>query len=106
MIFDFDGVIADSMPFYHQAWMEAFREFGLEDEIKGEGKDFSEEMFKEVYAREGEKPDIIAREVYRKYAKTGPTKFIENKIVQIKEEIYHKILKLNIFPGVRELLTR
>lgn len=106
VIFDFDGVIVDSMPFYHQAWMEAFKEFGLEGDIRGKGKDFLEEIYKEVYAREGEKPDITAKEVYRKYAKNGPDEFFENKILQKEREIYKKIFKLKIFPGVRDLLNQ
>lgn len=93
VIFDLDGVIIDSMPFYYLAWKGAFKEFDI---------DISEE---EVYQREGEKREITAREVYIKFKHKEPSPDIIKLIIKTKEEIYKEKFKLQVFPGIQELLT-
>ncbi len=92
VIFDLDGVIIDSMPFYYKAWMEAFETVTI---------NVSED---EIYMREGEKREITAKEIYKKYKEREPDDDLIKAIVTRKEETYHKIFKLKIFPGVEELL--
>ncbi len=92
-IFDLDGVLIDSMSFHFQAWREAFGKFDI---------DISEE---EVYEREGKKSEIAAGEIYKTHKGKDPTLDLLNLIIEAKEDIFKRILKLKIFPGVLELLT-
>ena len=92
VIFDLDGVIIDSMPFYYEAWKHAFAVVGI---------DVSKE---DIYEREGEKREITAREIYNKYKKKEPSESLIRRIVAEKEKIYHKIFEFRVFPGVKETL--
>lgn len=92
VIFDLDGVIIDSMPFYYKAWKYAFATVGI---------DVSEE---EIYGREGEKREVTARDVYRKYKKKEPSERIVRDIVAEEEKTYHQIFESKIFPGIEEVL--
>ena len=92
-IFDLDGVLIDSMPFHFQAWREAF---GKVDIIIS--KD-------EVYEREGQKSEIAASEIYKKHTGKEPTSDLLNLIIEAKKDIFNRIFRLKIFPGVSGLLT-
>lgn len=92
IIFDLDGLLIDSMPFYYQAWFEAFQNVGIN--IR---KD-------EVYEREGEKKEITAKEVYIKYKGEEPSSDLIKIIIKTKDEVFKKIYKVQIFPHVQELL--
>jgi beta-phosphoglucomutase len=93
VIFDLDGVLVDSMHFHYQAWSETFDKVGI---------DISEE---EVYEREGEPNKVIAMEVYKKYKGQEPNLDILNSIIETKKEVYKRISKVQIIPGILELLT-
>jgi len=93
VIFDLDGVIIDSMPFYYNAWKEAFETVDI---------NVSEQ---EIYEREGEKREVTAREIYKKYKFEEPNGDLINAIVARKEEAYHRIFKIKMFPGIAELLN-
>ncbi len=92
VIFDLDGVIIDSMPFYYRAWKHAFAAVGI---------NVSEE---EIYRREGEKREITAREVYKKYEGKEPPERLVKNIVTEKENMYHKIFEFRVFSGMKEIL--
>lgn len=93
VIFDLDGVIIDSMPIYYEAWREAFKEVGV---------NINEN---EVYQREGEKAEITAREVYKKFKNEEPSLDLIGFIVKTKRDTYKGKFKLRVFPGIPELLT-
>ncbi|ODS35664.1 MAG: hypothetical protein A7316_03500 [Candidatus Altiarchaeales archaeon WOR_SM1_86-2] len=93
VIFDLDGVIIDSMPFYYKAWKEAFETVGV---------NVSEE---EIYMREGEKREITAKEIFKEHKGYEPDDDLIRAIVKRKEEAYHRIFKSKIFPGIVELLN-
>lgn len=93
VIFDLDGVLIDSMLFYYWAWNEAFKKVGIS--INKE----------DIYEREGEKGEITARELYKKYKGKEPNSDIINVITETKDEAFRRIFKVQIFPGALELLT-
>lgn len=91
VIFDFDGVIADSEPLQYAAYSEVLREFGVS-------------VTREEYGREwiaaGRGPEY-AVERYR-------LPLTPAEIKQRKNPIYHELLRarVTLMPGVREALER
>lgn len=92
VIFDLDGVIIDSMPFHYAAWQEAFAEVGI---------DVPEE---EIYQREGEKGEITAKEVYKKFKNEEPASDLVRFITKTKRDKYRDKFELRVMPGIPELL--
>lgn len=93
IIFDLDGVLIDSMPFYYVAWKSAFSELNI---------DITEE---EIYQREGQKRESIACEIFKKYAKKDPDTHTIKLIVKRKEEEFNSIFEVRPIPGAIKLLN-
>ena len=70
VLFDFDGVIAETMPYHVQAWRTVFSKYKIE--IRAE----------DIYFQEGQIADEIARNIAKKNGITLPDEefdlFIKN----------------------------
>lgn len=92
IIFDLDGVVIDSMPYYAAAWSEAFKAQGFNIEER------------EIYRREGEKKRRTAAELYRASTGKEASESRVRGIVARVEQIYAERFRLRPFEGVREAL--
>ncbi len=88
VLFDFDGVLAETMEDLFISWREAFLKFGIE--IKKE----------DYFPLEGTKVIDVARIISKKY-NISPD---PSSIVRIKEESYKNNHKFNFYPGVLDLI--
>ena len=91
VIFDMDGVLVDSMPYHADAWKAVFAEIGIH--IKRE----------DIYDIEGSNHEGIIRLVFRKAGRT-PIHEDFKAIAKKKMEIFMKINKVTVFPGIYECL--
>jgi beta-phosphoglucomutase len=91
VIFDMDGVLVDSMPYHADAWITVFAEIGIH--IKRE----------DIYDIEGSNHEGIIRLVFRKAERT-PIYEDFKAIAKKKMEIFMKINKVTVFPGIYECL--
>jgi beta-phosphoglucomutase family hydrolase len=89
LIWDLDGVIADTAPFHLRAWQRVAEDRGIT---------FSETDFSETFGRRN--PEIIAA----KFGDVPPGE--ADDIASTKEEVFRRIAKQSIkaFPGVLSLL--
>jgi len=90
VIWDMDGVIADTGIYHFRSWQQAFSK---------QGKDFTEENFRHVF---GQRNDTIVR-------KTMGRPLTQEEVDAValdKEEIFRQSVKHNLkpFPGVIDLL--
>jgi beta-phosphoglucomutase len=92
VIFDLDGVLINSIPFYVEAWKVAFSRFNIKIH------EF------EIYEREGEKSIKIVRDIYWKFKLQDPSEETANNIIRIKDSIFKKIYRVELFPGSKELI--
>ncbi|MDO8509332.1 MAG: HAD family phosphatase [Nanoarchaeota archaeon] len=90
IIFDFDGTLAKTMDDNFLAWEESFREQGI---------DISKEDF---FPLEGAKLEDIVKSLAEKYNLKNPQ--VET-IIRKKEEVFKKINKFSLYPGVSEFLN-
>ncbi len=91
VIFDMDGVLVDSMPYHADAWIAVFAEVGIHINRQ------------DVYDIEGSNHEGIIRLVFRKAGRTPkPEDFKE--LARKKNEIFTKINKVSVFPGIYECL--
>jgi beta-phosphoglucomutase family hydrolase len=90
VIWDMDGVIADTAPFHFLAWQKAAQDRGIA---------FSEDDFRETFGKRN--PEIIAE----KFGKDIPPQEIDG-IAGRKEELFRRIAAQSIkpFPGVLNLM--
>jgi len=89
-LFDFDGVIADTVGSNLKAWTEAFREFGAAIEPE------------DYLLLEGMPPLEIAASIARR---RGVDESFAEKIFNLKEQKFSALEACRIFPGVPELLS-
>ncbi|MFW9949507.1 MAG: HAD family hydrolase [Candidatus Thorarchaeota archaeon] len=91
IIFDMDGVLADTGPFHFESWVKLGREIGVE---------FTKELFNQTF---GQQSPFITRKL------VGPEK--EQKLVEkwanLKEQYYREMVqyKLKPLPGTLEILN-
>lgn len=92
IIFDFDGVLADSMPYHAQAWKIAFEEVGVEISRS------------DIYEVEGSNHVGIIQLMFKKVGKTPqPHQFDE--IAQKKRKIFSEISNLDNFEDMDKCLS-
>jgi beta-phosphoglucomutase len=89
ILFDFDGVVLDSMKQHVLAWQYAFRQQGIEL------KDL------EIYLMEGMGVKAVVEAVCEKY--NLPNTMIK-ELIKIKSEYYKKHLRVKFYDGFFELL--
>jgi len=88
ILFDFDGVLAETMEDLFLAWKKAFSKFNLE--IKEE----------DYYPLEGTKVIEIARIISEKYE----IKINPDEVVKLKDEYYLKNNSFRFYPGVLDFI--
>jgi len=92
IIFDMDGVLVDSMPYHADAWKKVFEEEGIAIERET------------IYWLEGSNHRGIVISVYQKHGRAASEDDIK-RLSEEKKDIFRKIHKLEVFPGVKELLV-
>lgn len=91
VIFDMDGVITNTMPDHFRAWHSIFHKWGM-----------PVSQF-EIYRREGQQGMQTLRELSAEHDRTfDPAE--ARKILEEKEELFKKIVKLRFIPGARRFL--
>lgn len=91
IIFDSDGVLVDSMPYHAQAWMQVF---------KDEGIDVSKE---EIYEVEGSNHVGVINTMFRKAGKR-PDKDTYDLLLEKKRNLFMKNNQAKRFDGMYECL--
>lgn len=94
VIFDLDGVIINSMPFYFESWRLTFQRIGIT---------ISE---REIYRCEGVGSEITAREIYKKYLKVAPNRKIIDSILNTQDMYFDNLYQLELMPGIDNLLEK
>ena len=92
VLFDFDGVLANTMDDNFTAWHTAFSTFGFT--IKKE----------DYFVLEGLKPKDVASFFLKKHQIDSTDRI--NEAVRIKECEYLKIMKFSLYPDVEKLLRK
>lgn len=95
VIFDLDGSLIDTMPYYETAWKSAFEQFGV--------KNLPSKIF---YEREGEQPSKTVKEVYSEFKGEEPSDEIVTAIINRLDEMIAETYTPDFFPGVQNLLGR
>ncbi len=92
-IFDLDGVLLDSMPYYDAAWKAAFATLDITV-----NKD-------EFYKREGEQRIRSVEEIFENDKGYRPSARVSEAILNAMHDTFVKSFKPKLFPCTRELLT-
>ncbi|MGZ4938841.1 MAG: HAD family hydrolase [Halobacteriota archaeon] len=92
IIFDCDGVLVDSMPYYYKAWSVAFATQGIT---------LSKDEF---YEREGEKRTKSVKEIFERSIGYSPSARVSEEIISTMRDTFFKSFKPKLFPCTRELL--
>jgi HAD superfamily hydrolase (TIGR01509 family) len=92
IIFDSDGVLVNSMPYHAKAWVEVFKDFGIE---------VTEE---EIYEIEGSNHVGVINIFFEK-AGRNPEQYIYDTILEKKREHFLKNNRAEIFEGMYECLN-
>ena len=93
VLFDFDGVVAETMPYHVKAWQQAF----VENKIEITRED--------IYFQEGQ----IANEIARNLAKEKGLFLDESELEQIvknKRAIYKNITKAQVYPATKKIVSQ
>lgn len=93
VLFDFDGVLVDSMPFHVQAWQEVFRAYGIE--IRPE----------EVLLTEGCRSIELAAKVFAERGRSAGNGALQ-ELVARKQQRYQEITKASMDDAAPGLITR
>ncbi|MFX0012775.1 MAG: HAD family hydrolase [Candidatus Hermodarchaeota archaeon] len=90
IIFDMDGVLADTEPIHFESWIKLGKEIGVE---------FTRELFKQTFGQQS--PTIT-----RKLVGAGIDQTLIEKWANLKEQYYREMLqnKLQPLPGVVDLI--
>ncbi|MBI1910247.1 MAG: HAD family phosphatase [Deltaproteobacteria bacterium] len=90
VLFDFDGVLADTMEYNYQAWYGAFKKYGISLQRE------------DYFPLEGVQLDEIVRIITTKY---GISNIDSSDVILTKEALFKKDFKFNNYPGVVPLIT-
>ncbi len=93
VIFDLDGVLLNSMPYYDIAWRAAFATQDITI-----NKD-------EFYEREGEQRIKSVREIFENNKGYRPSAYVAEAILSAMHNTFTKLFKPKLFPFTRELLA-
>ena len=91
VLFDFDGVIADTMKYHVKAWQKAFADYKIE--ITPE----------DIYFQEGQMADLIARHLVREKGLSLTDQEIDH-LKKNKRAIYRDITKARIYSDTKILI--
>jgi len=90
ILFDFDGVLVQSMEDHFQGWRKALEKFGIEMNPE------------ELYVMEGQGVKAVANELTRKY--NLPIESTSD-LIKEKQDYYNKIKKIRFYPNLLEVLN-
>jgi len=90
-LFDFDGVLVNSIAYHIQAWQEEFSKLGIQIDPN------------DVYLREGSRASAIGRALFEKAGIQISEKQLDDFIAK-KRKRYAEITQAGLVPGARELL--
>jgi HAD superfamily hydrolase (TIGR01509 family) len=93
VLFDMDGVLFHSMPNHAQAWVSAFKAFGLEIPIE------------EAYMNEGSTALATAKNLFAKYLNIDITPEKSEEIKQYKHKIMESLPTSTVMPAMQELVS-
>ncbi len=93
IIFDCDGVLLDSLPYYYQAWSVAWATQGITLSTD------------EFYEREGEQRTRSVKEIFEKSKGYSPSARVSEGIINTMRDTFFESFKAKLFPCTRELLT-
>ncbi len=90
LLFDFDGVLVQSMEDHYQGWQKALEKYGIEMNPE------------ELYMMEGQGVTGVARELTRKYHIP-----VENtpELIKAKQDHYNQIKKIRFYPHLLDILN-
>ena len=91
MLFDFDGVIANTIDYHVAAWTQAFAEYGVEITPQ------------DIYFQEGQTAYSIAPNLARSKGLNLSAEKLD-QITQKKRAIYQKITRARVYPETIELV--
>lgn len=91
VLFDFDGVIADTLTYHVQAWQNVFNEYKVEI--------FPEDIF----LLEGRIAEDICKLMAEKKGLSLPDETVKN-ITKQKREIYNQITQAKVYPATQKLI--
>ncbi|UCF64324.1 MAG: HAD family phosphatase [bacterium] len=90
ILFDFDGVLVQSMEDHFQGWRKALEKFGIEMNPE------------ELYVMEGQGVKAVAHELTRKYNLPIES---SSELIKDKQDYYNKIKKIRFYPNLLEVLN-
>ncbi|GAB4341327.1 MAG: HAD family phosphatase [Calditrichia bacterium] len=90
LLFDFDGVIVQSMEDHYEGWRQALLEFGIEMPPE------------ELYMLEGQGARVVASQLTRKYNLYSVS---SDYLAEKKNAIYDKIKKIRFYPNLLDVLN-
>jgi len=93
VIFDLDGVLVDSMPYYCEAWRAAFATHNIVIDRN------------EVYEREGEQGMTSVFAIFENSKGYQPSTRVAEDILKTMRETFATSFKPTLFPCTKELLT-
>jgi len=91
VLFDFDGVIADTLTYHVQAWQKVFAEYGVKI------------LPEDVCLLEGQLAEQIGRSLAQQKGLSLDEMTLK-KMVQQKRDIYNQITKARIYPATQKLI--
>lgn len=92
VLFDYDGVLINSMPYHVHAWQHAFKDYGVDVESE------------EVLLAEGSPAPDLAREICSRRNMSLTGEEIRNLIVK-KQTFYREITEARLHEGAEALLS-
>jgi len=93
VLFDFDGVIAGTLPYHVQAWQKAFSKY----ELKISPDD--------IYFREGQIADLIAKDIAID-RDLNLKKHELDIIVKNKRKIFNDVVEACVYPGTKVIVEQ
>jgi beta-phosphoglucomutase len=91
VLFDFDGVIADTLTYHVQAWQQVFADYGVEI------------LAEDVFLLEGQLAEEIGRQLAQQKGLSLDA-IILKEMVQRKRAIYNQITQATVYPASRKLI--
>ncbi|RKY80781.1 hypothetical protein DRQ15_02110 [candidate division KSB1 bacterium] len=92
LLLDFDGVVANTMPYHIAAWREVFSPLGIQLDPM------------DVYLREGSSANNIGRSILQKNNIQLPEKKIQ-ELIDKKRQLYRQRTKAKLQEGIEELVA-
>ena len=93
VLFDFDGVVANTMPYHVKAWQQAFEDYKIKI------------VADDIYFQEGQIANMIARNMAEAKGLSLDDQEID-RIVKNKREIYRQITRAKVYPETKEVVSQ